>query len=205
MTDIKEIKINVPVPKVRKSRKAALPKVPVPTPKGVLAPTPKISGGTVPISALPKSGDPLPALSTIKIGGQKKPAITVKLPYSNSAKTPSPPVKPVVKTIEKPVKVIQKVVTRRAPVPVKVTVQPIKRKNFTIRRKFTAKRIVIQVENTNKVKNNRSVVEKKVADMPLSEITDKLRTKGLVRMSSNPPELMQRNMMIDIMLFPTPL
>jgi hypothetical protein len=194
MTDIKEIKINVPIP-VSKTRKGKrVPKVEKPVIEKPLLEKPVSAKKLV-------GGEPLPVLSTIRVGGSKKPVVKVQLPYSNSPHTPSPPIKPV----PAPIKVVQKTVIRKTPPAIKVLVQPTKRKNFTMKRKFTEKKITIQVENSNKIKKNRESIEKKVKNMPLSEITEKLRARGLVRAMSNPPEAMQRTMMTDILMFPTPL
>lgn len=187
MTEVKEIKINVPIPvsKTRKSKKQAL------ADKGALLQEPS--------KPIIKTG----VLSSVKIGGKQ--TISVPLPYAKSINTPSP-VKPVVKSVLKqPIKLIEKTPVRKAPSTIKVNVQPIKRKNFTLKRKFTAKKITIQVENSNKIKKNRENIENIVKNMDLKEITNKLREKNLVRHTSNPPEQMQRNMMIDIMMFPKPL
>ena len=190
MTDIKEIKINVPIPvsKTRKGKRVPKLEKPVAVLEKPLSEK-KLVGG-----------EPLPVLSTIRVGGSKKPAVKVSLPYANSPHTPSPS-----QSVPAPIKVVQKQVVRKTIQPVKVVVQPTKRKNFTMKRNFTEKRITIQVENSNKIKKNRESVEKKVKNMSLSEITEKLRARGLVRPMSNPPETMQRTMMTDIMMFPTPL
>ena len=193
MTEIKEIKINVPIPvsKTRKGKKI---------PKAVSEKPPKQE----PVKQEPVKklvgGEPMPVLSTIRVGGAKKPSLKVPLPYGNSQHTPSPQ-----KAVLAPVKVVQKQISRKVQTPVKILVQPTKRKNFTMKRKFTEKRITIQMDNSNKLKKNRESIEKQVKNMPLVEITEKLRLRGLVRAQSNPPEAMQRTMMIDIMMFPTPL
>ena len=185
MTEIKELKINVPIPvKTRKGRKKTEQKQanaePVKT--KVLPYAESVKTKVLPYAESAKTPAPI-----------KKPTISVPLPYSKSVQTPSP-LKPLT-----PVKVIEKPV-RKTMNAVKVNVQPIKRKNFTLKRKFTAKRITIQVENSNKIKKNRELIENTVKNMGLPEITERLRSKGLVRPTSNPPETMQRNMMIDIMV-----
>jgi len=185
MSDIKHIKFDVPVPvsKTRKSRKTALKATQVkPTPKPVLAEMKK------------------PVLAEVK-----KPVINVNVPYGNSPHTPSPaPLKKPV-LITPPVKVIQKPVTISRKAPLKVNVQPNKRKNFTMKRKFVTKKITINVENVNKIKNKRETIEKTVANMSLPEVTAKLRANGLVRPTANPPEKMQRGWMVDFMMFQVPL
>jgi hypothetical protein len=103
------------------------------------------------------------------------------------------------------VKVIQKPATVSRKAPLKVNVQPTKRKNFTMKRKFLAKKITINIENANKIKNKRDTIEKKVANMTLSEVTEKLHQNGLVRPTANPPEKMQRGWMVDFMMFQVPL
>jgi hypothetical protein len=170
MTEVKELKINVPIPvsKTRKGRKKAT---------------------VLPYAESVNTPSPL----------KKKPSITVPI-----QPLLLPVVKPVIKPVQTPVKVIEKPL-RKTMNPVKLNIQPNKRKNFTLKRKFTAKRITIQVENSNKIKKNREHIENTVQNMALPEITERLRAKGLVRPTSNPPETMQRNMMIDIMMFPKPL
>jgi len=162
-------------PKRKRTRKATAP-VPVRTP-------------TIPVAQAAGA-----APSTHAVGG-KKPVLKVPLPYNNSPNTPSP----VSKT---PVAIVpaKKVVQSRKET--RVQIQPTKRKNFTMKRKFTNKRITIQVDNTNKIKNRHSSVEKRVSEMKLPEITAKLRSRGLIREKANPPEAMQRSMMKDMMMLP---
>jgi len=216
MSEIRDIKINVPAPVSRTRKGKKIPKVNEPkkggfTQKNVEEAVNKAMEKTLeksiglPIAKKAEQskivgGDPMPVLSTIRFGGAKKPVVKVPLPYANSQHTPSPS-----KPVQAPVKLVQKPVSRKVKTPIKILVQPTKRKNFTLKRKFTEKRIIIQVENSNKVKKNRESIEKQVLNMPLSEITERLRKRGLVRPMSNPPESMQRTMMIDIMMFPTPL
>jgi len=178
-----------------------------------------------------KAGNPMPVLSTTSVvGGKKmtndkvtndkkiisdnKPVIQVainsssaKVTYNESPLTPSP-----VKKAEtpKPVKIMQikkpMIQTRKAPEPTKVVIQPMKnRPNKTLKKKFTAKRITIQLENSSIVRKTRDAVRRNVANMSLNEITKKLKERGLIRETANPPESIQRSMMIDILLFPAPM
>jgi hypothetical protein len=80
-----------------------------------------------------------------------------------------------------------------------------KRKNFTMKRKFVAKKFTIGVDNSNKMRKTRDAITERVDAMKLPEITATLRAKGLIREKANPPEAMQRSMMKDILNFPTPL
>jgi hypothetical protein len=79
------------------------------------------------------------------------------------------------------------------------------RPNKTYKNKFTAKKITIQMENSTKVRKTRDAVRRNVANMTLPDITKKLRERGLIRETANPPEQIQRSMMIDILLFPAPM
>lgn len=171
-----------------------------------------------------KAGAPLPALSTTTVvGGKKnasatvaptnkhKPSIPVPLPYNESSNTPAPvSVSSLKKATNEPTQLkimpAKKTnnVTHKA-VEQKVQIQPMKRKNVTLKNKFTAKKITIHMENSSKVRKTRDSIRKNVANMPLSEITKKLREKGLIRETANPPENIQRLMMIDIFLFPSPM
>ena len=132
---------------------------------------------------------------------------TPSLPYNEHPETPSP-----VKKVELPkqVKIIPTkkpiIQTRKAPEPKKVQIQPMKnRPNKTYKNKFTAKKITIQMENSTKVRKTRDAVRRNVANMTLPDITKKLRERGLIRETANPPESIQRSMMIDILLFPAPM
>ena len=84
-------------------------------------------------------------------------------------------------------------------------IQPKSRNNKTLKKHYSAKRITINMENPKKVRNTRDTVRRNVANMPLDEITEKLRARGLVRVGVCPPEHIQRLMMIDIELFPAPM
>lgn len=171
-----------------------------------------------------KAGNPLPSLSTTSVvGGQtkkaiNKPTLSVPIvksnnnnkPYEESTKTPSPEKKPTpANNLPKPVKIVPNkkavAVTRKAAEPLKVNIVPAKRPNKTLKNKYTAKKITIHMENSSKVRKTRNAVRCKVANMDLKEITSKLRERGLIRETANPPEQIQRSMMIDILLFPAPI
>lgn len=183
MSDTKIVKMTVPVeaPKRRRRTQRADKKVPTPT-----IPVAQAAG------ALPTG--PVPSLSTTSVAGgaKKKPALKIPLPYANSPNTPAPvSVKP----------------KRTTPTQkeTKVQIQPMKRKNFTMKRKFVAKKIMVGVDNSNKMRKTRDAITDRVNAMKLPEITAALRAKGLIREKANPPEAMQRSMMKDILNFPTPL
>ena len=171
-----------------------------------------------------KAGSPLPILSTTSVVGGKpklsilsvptnkhKASIPVPLPYNESPNTPAPVSAPSLKKVANeptqlkimPAKKTANV-THKA-VEQKVHIQPMKRKNVTLKNNFTAKKITIHMENSSKVRKTRDSIRKKVANMTLPEITKKLREKGLIRETANPPENIQRLMMIDIFLFPSPM
>lgn len=171
---------------------------------------------------------PLPALSTSSVVGgdpkkpvQTKPVLTVPIvkanignPYNESSNTPSPVKKDtssanMKQNLPKPVKIntVKKIsggVTRKVENK-KVNIVPAKRPNKTLKKNYTAKRITINVENSSKVRKTRDNVRRNVANMELKEITKKLRERGLIRETANPPENIQRSMMIDILLFPAPI
>jgi hypothetical protein len=169
-----------------------------------------------------KAGNPLPSLSTTSVvGGQtkkanSKPTLSVPInnsvnkPYNESTKTPSPVKKPTPQNeLPKPVKIMNTKkpvnVTRKAAEPLKVNIVPAKRPNKTLKKNYTAKKITIHMEGSSKVRKTRDAVRRKVANMELKEITSKLRERGLIRETANPPEQIQRSMMIDILLFPAPI
>jgi hypothetical protein len=182
MSDLKEVKMTVPnkAPRKRRTQKAgpALAKVPTATP----VPTPMIpvaqaAGGV-----------------TVAVGGKKKPTLKIPLPYAESKNAPTP------------VSLLAKKITGPpAQKQTRVHIKPTKRKNFTMKRKFAAKKITVQIDNSSKARKTRDAITKTVSEMKLPEITAKLREKGLIREKANPPEAMQRAMMKDIMNFPTPL
>lgn len=162
-----------------------------------------------PLLLMPKqqAGNPLPALSSSSVVGGKpvvkvniiKPAIAVAGPYNKSPLTPSPqkPIK--IMTLKKPLNI-----SRKAPEPVKVNIKAKPRPNRTLK-KYTAKKITISIEPSKNIRKTHDAVRRKVANMPLEEVTKKLRGSGLIRDTANPPETIQRSMMKDILLFPTPM
>jgi len=137
-------------------------------------------------------------------GPTKKPVVKVLLPYNNSpiAAVATPvkhtPVKPVIKIISKPQQ------TRRVE-PSKVKINPEKRKNITLKRKFSEKKITVKIENASKVRKTRDAIRRKVANMKLEEVTAKLSARGLARPNAKIPEEMQRSMLVDVMMFPVPV
>ena len=184
--EIKQVNMTVPqaAPKRKRTRKATVTVKPVATP-------------TIPVVQAAGAA-PLPSLSTTHVVGGKKPVVKVPLPSNNSPNTPIP-------VSKMPVEIMpgKKVMPTRKET--KVHIQPVKRKNFTMKRKFKNKRITIHVDNANKIKKTAGLVEKQVASMKLGDITAKLRTRGLIREKANPPEAMQRSMMKDLLLLPNPL
>lgn len=185
--ELKQIKYTAPAPvkKTRRSKKAQVAE--------------KVGGA-----------DPLPALSTTRVVGGAKPVLKVSIPYTESAKTPSP-IKHIAKQaasiVPTTVKVVSKpVIVKKAEViSPKVVVSQNKRKNMTLKRKFTNKRITIHVENSKKLKKLRDNAEKNVNNMSPCAILKSLKEKGLVRPNANPPDSLNRAMMLDIMMFPKPL
>jgi len=194
------------VNKTRRGRKAKLPtQEAITPPKPVFTPTIPVKQAAGSRASAPISAAPLPSLSTTSaVGGKKKATLKISLP---NAVVPLP-VKikseaPAVKIV--PAKKQQPQTRKITPVAAKVKISPTKRKNQTLKLKFTTKKITIHVENAAKIRKNRESIEKQVAKMPLEEITKSLRKRGLVRENANPPEQMQRSMMKDLLNFPTPL
>ena len=214
------------IPAVRQTRQripaaaAPAPVIQAPLPAPEAKPS---SGGAELKDMVPKGGDPLPMLSTTTaVGGGKKkakPALAVPLPYNESKTTPSPAPKkeetvkttPVVKVnpTKKPSVALTRkhaeAVEKAAKASKMVNIQPTKRRNFTLKRNFKAKKITITVENSSKMRKTRDGIRRTVANMPLADITIKLQARGLMRAGANVPEHMQRSMMSDILMFPTPL
>lgn len=227
MSDIKQVKYDIPAPVVKKTRKGrprttAVNKTPKASKavnksvKPVLAistpvntpPTQKISTAAIPVvtNSVPsaKFNNVKTLQSAVNSASiKKKPTVNVNLPYLNSPHTPSPA--QAKKPQQSPVKVNEKpaISNTRKVIP-RVTIKPNKRKNFTMKRKFLARRIMIDIENANKSNKKRDSIEKKVTSMPLCDITKNLRENGMVRPGINPPEKMQRAMMIDLLMFPVP-
>lgn len=209
MTEVKTVQMSIPAP-IKAGRRTKKQK--------------EISGGAPsvlinktnvkkePVILQQKAGDPVPALSTTRVvGGNitkpdvksvlKVPIIPQKdsLQYNKSTITPSP-IKPVkIMPVKKPVNI-----TRKSPEPIKIHINPKNRPNKTLK-KYTAKKITITMEPTKNVRKIHDNIRLKVANMPLEEITKKLRAGGLLRETANPPESIQRLMMKDLLLFPTPI
>jgi hypothetical protein len=213
MSDIKQVNMTIPIPvKTRRTRKSKA-ELPDPVITSKPAPTPTIpvaqaAGGPKQSKTLrgpvvvKQGGDPLPSLSTTSVvGGKKKAPLPIALP-NNVVKT-------LVKNEPTPVKIVASkkspVQARKTVVNQKVKINPIKRKNQTLKKKFVAKKITIHVENAEKINKIRENINKRVDSMDLAEITKKLRVGGMIRECANPPEMMQRAMMRDILNFPTPL
>jgi len=219
MSDIKSVQMFVPVPAKggRKSRKSKKSEEETHHEVKKVAPKPA-STKKMPliVSAKQKGGEPLPVLSTTRVVGGQTTAMQAKapqakaplsigivkhtndLPYEKS-KEATPPKKLVV------AKKGPAAVTRKAAEPQKLQIQPKSRPNKTLKKHYSAKRITIHMENPAKVRKTRDAVRRNVANMPLCDVTNKLRERGLVRESANPPEHIQRLMMIDIELFPSPI
>jgi hypothetical protein len=228
--DIKKVTYDVPVAAGRTTRRrnrtlkggAGVAQGAVTKPKVV--PTP-----TIPVAQA--AGDPLPMLSTTRaVGGKaapaaaaktvavpqnnvakvvsagpsKKTALKVPLPYNNSPKVaapskPAPVVKPAVKIVK------EKPVQTRKEAKNKVKINPEKRKNLTLKRKFAAKKIMVKIENSSKIRKTRDAIRRKVANMEIKEVTEKLVARDLIKANSKVPEEMRRNMLIDVMMFPVPM
>jgi hypothetical protein len=147
----------------------------------------------------------------VSAGPSKKTALKVPLPYNNSPKTAAPPkpanqpaktasaVKPAVKIVK------EKPVQTRKEAKNKVKINPEKRKNVTLKRKFAAKKIMVKIENSSKIRKTRDAIRRKVANMEIKEVTEKLVARDLIKANSKVPEEMRRNMLIDVMMFPVPM
>lgn len=164
---------------------------------------------------------PMPALSTTSVvGGKKKDALSIgqasahtgALAKQATAAAPAAPATaPTAAAVTSPsnkkVVLAKKAITVKAQ-PVKtptLQIQPKTRNNKTLKKSYSAKRITIHMENPKNVRKTRDAVRRSVANMPLNDITEKLRARGLVRPDACPPEDIQRLMLIDIELFPTPM
>jgi len=213
MTDIKTIHMSVPLSTVKAGRKTKKQ-------KEISHDVPSLNinkqlGNKESLILRQKAGDPMPILSTTRaVGGnsiqEAKPVLKVSLvnskvepPQNNISNNPV-----AIKSVIKPVKIIPLkkpvFITRKASEPVKVNIQPKNRPNKTLK-KYTAKKIIITMEPTSKMRKIHNNISIKVANMPLEEITKKLIDGGLLRATSNPPESIQRSMMKDLLLFPTPI
>lgn len=230
MSDLKTVQMSIPVPAVKASRRSKKQKGAAPNesngsngsnggsgsnemvlPNKSLRVT-KTNPQKPPLLLMPKqqAGNPLPALSSSSVVGGK-PVVKVNIikptagtagtagPYNKSPLTPSPqkPIK--IMTLKKPLNI-----SRKAPEPVKVNIKAKPRPNRTLK-KYTAKKITISIEPSKNIRKTHDAVRRKVANMPLEEVTKKLRGSGLIRDTANPPETIQRSMMKDILLFPTPM
>ena len=218
--DIKRVVYDVPVAPVKNTRRRtrqgpASKAKPVPVPK---IPVAQAAGAAV---AMPTVA-PLPMLSTthavggktrdpvaaiVAAGPTKKPSVKVPLPYNNSpVAAVATPVKshakaaaaaaPAVKIVQRPAQ------TRRVEPVNKVKISPEKRKNTTLKRRFSEKKIVVKIESASKIRKTRDAIRRKVANMKLEEVTEKLTARGLARPNAKVPETMQRNMLVDVMMFP---
>lgn len=162
---------------------------------------------------------PMPALSTTSVvGGKKKDTLSIgqasapagALAKQATAPAPAPATATAPATVSqsnKKVVLAKKAITVKAQ-PVKtptLQIQPKTRNNKTLKKSYSAKRITIHMENPKNVRKTRDAVRRNVANMPLNDITEKLRARGLVRPDACPPEDIQRLMLIDIELFPTPM
>ena len=223
MSDIKEVNIIVPDKKTKSRRlkhQVQNPEIGEIVEKKIVQ-VPRI---------IQSAGVPLPILSTTHaVGGRKintpqhiltKANIgkinNTSTPYNESPLTPSPTIflKPKA-TMKAPSKVIlseikpesvekRPLLKKNTELP-KINIHPIKRKNFTIKRNFKEKTIVVKIDNSKKIRKTRDNIRRTVANMDLSEVNSNLQKRGLIKMNSTMPPEMQRSMMIDILMFPTPM
>ena len=161
---------------------------------------------------------PVAALSTTSVvGGKKKDSLSIGQAASAAAATAAtaataaataPYEKNKGSTASPPKIVLAKKTLSVKAHPVKIPtlqIQPKARPSKTLKRKYSAKRITIHMENPKNVRKTRDAVRRSVANMPLNDITEKLRARGLVRADVCPPENIQRLMLVDIQLFPAPM
>jgi hypothetical protein len=201
MSDIKTVQMNVPEPtKNKRSRKQKEAPQPDTIKKSLKAP----------LVVTNKTNEVIKPVKQAVVVSMNKSS----LPYNESPLTPSP-AKPVVKLLVKPeVKPVPKAVkimplkkpmavTRKVEAPSKVVIIK-NRPNKTIKNKFNERKIVINIDSS-KIRKTRDAIRRKVANMPLDEVCKSLKTRGLIRETANPPEHIQRLMMIDILLFPAPM
>ena len=226
--DIKRVTYDVPAAPVKNTRRQSRrsrqepptkPK-PVPTPTipvaqaagaalvkpPVAAAKPQVSAAKPQVAGSPV---PLPMMATTHaVGGKpKKPSLKVALPYNNShvaaVATPTKEQMP-----RPAIKIVQRE-TRRAAAPLppvsKVLINPEKRKNVTLKRRFAEKRITVRIENPSKVRKTRDAIRRKVANMPLADVTKKLHERGMGKPNSKLAEDLQRKMLVDLMMFPVPV
>ena len=160
---------------------------------------------------------PVAALSTTSVvGGKKKDSLSIGQAAASAAATAAATAATAAAPYEKnkgatasPPKIVlaKKTLSVKAH-PVKIPtlqIQPKARPSKTLKRKYSAKRITIHMENPKNVRKTRDAVRRSVANMPLNDITEKLRARGLVRADVCPPENIQRLMLVDIQLFPAPM
>lgn len=226
--DIKRVTYDVPAAPVKNTRRrqrqqpASKPK-PVPTPTipvaqaagAAPAKPPAVAPTKPPVAAKPQAAGspvPLPILATTHaVGGKrKKPSLKVALPYNNSSvaavTTPTKPVQQQYKP-RPAIKIVSRETRRVLPQPTvgKVLINPEKRKNVTLKRRFAEKRITVRIENPSKVRKTRDAIRRKVANMPLVDVSKKLHERGLGKLNSKLAEDLQRKMLVDLMMFPVPV
>jgi hypothetical protein len=208
--EIKRVTYDVPVHVAKNTRRRARPQ------QGAVSKAKPVATPTIPVAQA--AGAQPPVLSTTQAAivtvppkpaaaaatAAKKPAIKIPLPYNNSkvaaVATPVKPQmqqQPTIKIVEKP-NPIKSVVQ-----PSRVRINPDKRR--TMKRKFSERKIVVKVENASKVRKTRDAIRRKVANMKLEEVTENLRTRGLIRPHVKVPDETQRGMLIDVMTFPIPV
>ena len=217
--ELKQIKYTAPAP-VKKTRrakktvggdiiKASSPPLPILSTThavgGVKKETIKVSLPYNESSKTPSPAKAAPAKAApAKVQVQPKSTTLVKPAQAASvvlpANKPTVAPEPTIKVVNKP-SVVRKTVNNTP----KIVIQPTKRKNMTLKRKFTTKRITIQVENSKKLKKLRETAERNVDKLKPCDILNTLRKNGLVRPNANPPAALNRAMMLDIMMFPKPL
>lgn len=193
MSDIKTVQMNIPeTTKNKRSRKQKETPQPDTVKKSLKAP----------LVVTNKSNEVAKPVKQPVIVSMNKSS----LPYNESPLTPSP-AKPDAKPVPKAVKIMPlkkpMAVTRKVEAPSKVVIIK-NRPNKTFKNKFNERKIVISIDSS-KIRKTRDAIRRKVANMPLDEVCKSLKTRGLIRETANPPEHIQRLMMIDILLFPAPM
>jgi hypothetical protein len=196
MDDIKKVNINIPIPKIKRRERK----------------TKKATGG-----------NPLPVVSTIKFGGDKKPEVMTLNPKPNQDINPTITKQPInIHLNPKPtllqtpsikkitptnIKIIhnKKLIRKTIGLNPTIQIKPNKRRNFTLKRKFSPKNITIHFENTNDIKNKRENIIKDINNMDEKTINAKLIERGLLRPTANPPLEWKKNILIDVLMLPTRL
>jgi hypothetical protein len=166
MSEIKQVNMTIPIP-VKTTRRGRKPKLPM---QGVPLPSKPVFTPTIPVKqaagANPLPPAVAPSLSTTTaVGGKKKETLKIALPASKVQAHVSKPKSeaPAVKIVPAKKQVPQ---TRKiTPVAAKVKISPTKRKNQTLKLKFSTKKITIHVENATKIRKTRESIEKQVAKM----------------------------------------